>query len=382
MNDEQPRSAWNIVALIATLGLAAVVAVVAVTRSDRRGPAAEGSPTASPSASASATAPGSLAGRGPYVVYANGTGEVFAYDVSAKQWVTMGRIDGPPVPQHARQPSSGEVVAFATDGGTVWKVTRQGLDRVALLPVSRPELLEGGVVSRDGRRFAVGQTGADPELLIVNLANGRTQAIPRASGSSNRYPDEPLIPVAWSLGGSLVYQMPVCDCDDGSPGLYLYDLEAERSTLIAATAQDDFFQGFALSPDGQQLLWSDVGGRPFVLRRLSAGRSGSTVVRRDADERVNAIRWAPDGRSVLLDLAGVGGARSFELADPESGDTQRTIAGMPDRVAIEALLPGRVVVVSEIAGLNDPPMLVIVAAGEASTIAESDQEPVFLGWLR
>lgn len=382
MNDERRRSAWNVVALIAGLGLAAVVAVVAVSRSDRLAAGGDDQPTASPSASASPTAPGALAGRGPYVVYATGAGEVSAYDTAGKQWVSMGRIDDSPVPQHLRQPGNGEVVAFATDAGTVWKVTREGLDRVALLPVGRPELLEGGTVSRDGRRFAIAQTGAAPELMIVNLTNGRTQAIPRGSGSSNRYPDEALVPVGWSLGGSLVYQMPVCDCDSGSPGLYLYDLESERSSLISATAQDDFFQRFALSPDGQQLLWSDVADRPYLLRRLSAGRSSATVIRRDAAERVNAITWAPDGRSILLDLFAESGGRSFELADPESGDVQRALDGIPERVAIEALLPGRIVVVSELGAVEEPTALVIVAGGDAVTVAESDQEPVFLGWLR
>jgi hypothetical protein len=358
MNEERQGSAWNIVALIASLGLAAVVAVVAVSRSDRPGPASGESPSPSPSTSASPTAPGSLAGHGPYVVYATGAGEVVAYDTAAKQFVSMGRIDGPPVTQYPRQPGNGDIVAFATDEGTVWKVAREGLDRVALLPVSRPALLDGGAVSRDGRRLAVAYTGPDPELMIVNLTNGRTQAISREGGSSNRYPDEPLVPVGWSLGGSLVYQMPVCDCDTGSPGLYLYDLDAERSTLIPATAQDEFFQRFAVSPDGQQLLWSDVEDRPYVLRRLSAGRSGATVIRRDADQRVNAIAWAPDGRSVLLDLFEEGGGRSFELADPESGDRTRNVSGLPERVAIEALLPGRIIVAMALGGLQDTPTLV------------------------
>src|SRR5688572_16742417 len=104
MNEDRRRSIWNVVALIATLGLAAVVAVVAVTRSDRSGAEGVGSPSSSPSPTPSPTAPGALAGKGPYIVYGSESGEVFAYDVSAAQWVSMGRIDDAPVSQLGRQP--------------------------------------------------------------------------------------------------------------------------------------------------------------------------------------------------------------------------------------------------------------------------------------
>ncbi|MGH2728624.1 MAG: hypothetical protein ACRDKS_16760, partial [Actinomycetota bacterium] len=224
MNGERQGSIWNVVAFVATLGLVAVVAVVAVTREDRTAKP-KPSPSSTPSPSPSSSAPGELSGKGPYLVYALASREVFAHDVSTGSSTSIGSIDDEPVFHIARQPGDGTVVAFTTRGSVVWRVDREGLDRVALLPVSDGRLLAGGAVSRDGRRYAIASTGPDPELILINLKNGRTTAF-RREGGANRYPREPLVPVGWSLGGSLVYQDPVCDCADPSPGWYLYDVEA------------------------------------------------------------------------------------------------------------------------------------------------------------
>ena len=375
---EPPRSFWNIVALIATLGLAATVAVVAVTRSDRDGPAAGGSPTASASPSPSPTAAGKLAGRGPYLVYALASGEVFAYDTAAEQWVSMGSIDGRPAPRYVHQPGSGLVVAFATEEGTVWRVDREGLARVALLPVNAPDDVVGGTVSRDGRRLALTVTGVD-ELVIVNLANGRTSVIPRGTGSGNRYPDDlALVPIGWSLGGSLVYQLPVCFCEDGDPGMYIYDLEAERSTVLAPTSRDVLSGQFALSPDGQRLVWSDED----ALRGLAAGRQSATVLRRAPDEEFfTDLHWSTDGASLLVSFADspFGSPVRWEFADPETGDRRRDALGIPSGAEIVALLPGRLIVVE--VGSEAEQRLLTIADGREKVVAD-EGSPVFLGWLR
>ena len=376
---ERPRSVWNIVALVATLGLSAVVAVVAVARSDRPGPEVGGSPTATASPSPSPTAPGKLAGRGPYIVYATASGEVFAYDTAAKVWVAMGNVDAPSVRQHIRQPSSGLVAAFATEAGTVWRVDREGLARVALLPLSDPSTLEGGTVSRDGRRFAIATTGRDPELMIVNLGNGRTSALPRRTGSGNRYPeDAPLVPVGWSLGGSLVYQLPICNCPEEMPGLYLYDLAAERSTLVDATARE-IVDRVAISPDGQAVVWGD--GQ--ILRKLAAGRRSASVLRRIAREEIfSTVLWSTDGASLMLAIGSVdpdGEPTTLELADPASGDLRREVTGIPEDGFSVALLPGRLIVV-EAGGDAERRLLTFVDGRESVVAAEGS--PVFLGWLR
>lgn len=373
MNGERQGSMWNVIALIATLGLVAVVAVVAVTREDRTPkPQASESPTPSPSPSGST--PSELAGEGPYLVYALATREVFAYDVAKGESTAIGTIDEEAIFRFDRQPGDGTVVAFATQGSVVWRVDRDGLDRVALLPVNDARVLAGGTASRDGRRFAIASTGADPELILVNLNNGRTTAFRRESGA-NRYPREPLVPVGWSLGGSLVYQDPVCDCDDPSPGLYLYDLEAERSSILPPTTQAEFLL-FAISPNGQQLIWAEEG----TLRRLAAGRQSATVLRRSSDRLFSSVVWSADGASVLVAHAPAdGGPRSTELVDPESGDRLRAVRGIPEQGLVLALLPDRLVVVQ--VGDDADRRLLTILDGAEKVVAEGDS-PVFLGWIR
>src|SRR5437773_12433584 len=89
------RSIWNGVALVATLGVAAAVAVVAVTRSDKKAAVPTPSPSASVSPSPSRP-PGTLDGTGPYVVYASGA-DVFAFDVSSGKSTPLGSLGERPV---------------------------------------------------------------------------------------------------------------------------------------------------------------------------------------------------------------------------------------------------------------------------------------------
>lgn len=380
------RSLWHIVAVIATLALAVVVAVVAVTRDEGGERPLARSPSPSPSPTAPES-PGGLAGEGPYVIYAGGD-SVFAFDVSTKESEFLGQLDGDPVGERSRQPGTGRVVAFPTQEGGVWSVTRQGLDRIGVIPPDVGRALEGAAVSADDGKIAIAFRSPEPGIVLVDLQSGRPTVIER--NRRGEYPPEPLLPIAWSLGGGLVYEIPYCECDDGSSGLYALDLGTGSSTRLPGTESNDFFR-LAVSPSGQALYYGTATNRrcpgggaeacdgpPYFMRRLAAGQRGSSVLDRATDERFVLDAISPDGMRLLVRRQDQEFRTSrLELYSAE-GERRASPRGVPAGAQGVALLPGDVIIAGTLGSLY------MVEAGRADVILESGTSApaVYLGWLR
>jgi hypothetical protein len=389
------RSVWNVVAVIVTLALTVAVAVVAVTKGEPK--LFEAAPTLSPSASPSASpSPKGLDGDGPFIVYATDQG-AFAYDVAGGTTKRLGSLTDLPVGERSHQPGNGRVVAFPTQDGSVWRVTRAGMARVGVIPSADGDRFQGAVLSPDDRRLAVEALAPEPATLIVDLDTGRTTAIRRVERRGNTYPkDFDLLPIAWSLGGSLIYEIPSCDGCDGIPGgLYTIDTSKGTSTLVTGTGQS-YFLDSAISASAQSVFYGTAtrrrcppgpaagpcSGPPFALRRLAAGRRGPETLERDdaADFRPAAI--SPDGG--LLLVRRVNHNTEKERVDLFTADGQREspIRGLRADAEPLALLPRDVVVATLGA---DEPSLVVVSGGRSRTVATKatgdDSVPVFLGWL-
>lgn len=378
---DQPRAVWNVVALVSTLALAAVVAVVAVTRSDE--PTA--SPAASPSVSVSPSpspSPGELAGAGPFIVLWSGDGKVVAYDLPTGRATTLGTIEPRPVIEAPRQPGGGRLVAFPTESGEVWKVSREGLTRVATIPPASAGSLAGRAVSPDGRRMASLTLEPDPGLVVVDLEDGGIDI--RAGEFRGDSPDEPLLPVGWSLGGTILYELPFCRCPSWSEGLFAVDLEASSISVVPGT-RSDRLDRFVLSQEGQTLLYGTE-GPPYELRRVAAGQRGADVIRESRDASLEPVAVSPDGRLVLLERTESRTGRvRYELADTESGDAVRrdTISRIPAGARGLALLPDQDAIVVGVPVATGT-AIVLVREDRTQTLGTADGsgDPLYLGWLR
>jgi len=285
------RSVWNAVALVLTLGLAAAVAVVAVTRSSHESTAPSPSPSPTPSPTPTIGTPSGLVGEGPYLVYAT-PGGVFAYDVASGQTIPLGAIDGKPVTQRSRQPGAGRLVAFATQDGSVWSVRRVGMTRVGAIPPDAGDSFEGSAVSPDDRRIAIAAMAPDPATVLVDLASGASTVIERIK--RGQYPPEALLPIAWSLGGGIVYQIPFCQCDGGSPGLYALDVNGGGSTIVPGTRTTTLSR-FVVSASGRQLAY---------ISADAVGVSQVFIENADGSDPRALTSFAGDVQAVSVTLSG------------------------------------------------------------------------------
>jgi hypothetical protein len=378
-----PRAIWNAVALVSTLALAAVVAVVAVARSDREAAKATPSPSsASPSPSPSPTEPGELGGKGPFVVFSTSDVGVVAYDLDSGVQTRLGSIKTSPVIEGSRQPGTGRLVAFPTEDGTVWQVTRKGLAEVGSIPRSAGTTFLGRAASPDGRRLATLALEPAPALVLVDLADGRVEV--KRGGFRGDEPEEPLLPVGWSLGGTIVYQVPFCRCETWTPGLWAVDLEAESIAVVPGTRSDQLGR-FVMTQEGQSLLYGTE-GPPFSLRRVASGQRGADVIRQSRDASLSPLALSPDGRLALLERKDPRTGRiRFEMAEADTGDavTREVVSRIPSGAFPLALLSDEIAVVS-VPGASGPNVILVredrIIPLASSTATGAD--PVYLGWLR
>lgn len=387
----EKRALWNVFALVATLGLATAVAVVAVTKTEDTIVVPEPSRSPSPSPSASVATPGGpIEGEGPFVLYAN-RGRVFAYDIASAATVVLGSLDGTPASQRSRQPGNGRIVAFPTVDGSVWTIARSGMKKAARIPQSAGTSFEGSVVSPDDRRLAVAALTPDPATVLVDLNTGRSTLVERTR--RGQYPADPLLPVAWGLGGEVVYEVPFCQCDRPVDGLYALDSATGNSTLVSSTRDTSLFR-FVVSSSGQALFYGAATphrcrsgesepceGAPFFLRRLAAGQRGSETIRRDSGAAFFPDAISEDGTMLVTRV--VPGETTTRVERYDATGARRTsIRGIPSGALPVALLDDDAVV----ATTGSPGTIVVVRGGKAETIVRSDalrdEPPLYLGWLR
>jgi hypothetical protein len=283
------------------------------------------------------------------------------------------------------------LVALATIDGSVWTVSRAGMKRIGQIPGRLGTSFEGSALSPEDRRLAVAALTPRASTVTVDLSTGAATAIPRKRGG--QYPPEPLLPVAWSLGGGLLYEVPFCQCPEGAPGLYALDTATGNASLVAGT-RTTRLANFVVSSSGQALFYGEgtsrrcrsgepepCGQAPYFLRRIAAGQRGTETIRRATDAAFLPDAISLDGTSMLVTRRVAGGTTSRVERIDADGERLSSFRGLPPGATPLALLAGDVVVV----GTTAPWTIAVVGEGKAETIARSDVAgdgaPRFLGWL-
>lgn len=397
------------VALVAPLSAVAVATVVAVIRSDRPKAESTPAPVLSPSPTPSQMVSRGLSGKGPFIVYAAhtfGLGEVFAYDVASGDTISLGMAYAPSIDGRSIQAGSGKMIAFAGSSRMVWRIDRRGLHSVGTIsPFGRDDRLrtgndvpdtlggvEGWAMSPDLRFLATAIRLDKPILVVMDLQTGEPAVFPQSAGDVND-----LIPVGWDVGGSTIYQIPICHCGGGTPGLYRFDFRTGASSLLSATRGKYLYGDVVASPDGRTVVYGtredfvpcvDGGepfcsGPPFELRHMSPDGRSSTLLRRSDSASFEPPVMSSDGRRVLVKrVDNETRAVLLETIDTRSGERigASRAFGLPQVASVGAILPDGTLVAFH----SDGGRIYLIRGGRVATIAKRKgpwQQISYLGWL-
>ncbi|MFY7952755.1 MAG: WD40 repeat domain-containing protein, partial [Armatimonadaceae bacterium] len=187
------------------------------------------------------------------------------------------------------------------------------------------DMIQTAEVSPDGKTIAMNCGGAAAHrILLLDPATGQIrQSIPvgRAQGTG----------LAWGPDSRTLY------ANGGNSGrIHVLRLDengkATEGMPIALEGTGSFQSGLAVSPDGTRLIVGDIGVPTLRLIDPSTGKEATrrALKRR---ERPGVLRWAPDGKTVLL---ADWGSDKVHILDPVTLETQMTVttAAHPNDIRI------------------------------------------------
>ena len=152
-------------------------------------------------------------------------------------------------------------------------------------------------VSPDGSRLAVGiENGRQADVWIYDFSG--TSAIRRLTlEGQNRYP-------IWSADGQRV----AFHSDrDGNPGIFWQPADGGTVERLTSAPTGAAHVPESLSPDGKQLLFSEVRGQAYVLHSLSlSDRSSAPFGSVQSTQPIDAV-FSPDGRWIAYAASKVAG---------------------------------------------------------------------------
>lgn len=187
------------------------------------------------------------------------------------------------------------------EGYQVWAMNADGSKR-RQLSHGQP----GGIWpawSTDGHRLAFSSwlhkpSGyLEPTHICVMEADGSGRRQLTRGRAYDLYP-------AWSADGTILFLRK--KDFHGSSG-DVFAVRADGGGLVRVTTLGHV-SGFALSPDGTQIVLHDTEQRRIVLLPANGGGTPTTLIDNDFDYNAVSFSWSPDGKAIAMALADLSGA--------------------------------------------------------------------------
>lgn len=279
-----PRFARLLIALalaVATIGIAIFAAGALPRHADPFGPAHNGT-----------------------LVYGASDGDIYAIDPVTNASTAI--VTGPMIDFAPFFSPDGARLAFvrAEQRTGPFVLMLAGADGTRPRPLSGPLTgLELATWSPDGSRIAVtSELGGEPTLWILGIDGSTVRLLP--SGTTAEY-------VQWRPNGSELMFRGLTS-GPGRPTYGLYVVRADgtgMSQIVPPSDSGDLWQSPALSPDGEQVVYTqwdpDIGGRLWVV--AIDGGQPQELAFEGTTEGDWGVRWSPDGlRLVFNRLDGTG----------------------------------------------------------------------------
>ena len=242
-----------------------------------------------------------------------------------------------------------------------------------------PVLFSRYAATRDGSRLAFVGRGDEgrPQIFTAGIDGSRVRQLthdPRGA-----------ISPAWSPDGGMIAY--IGSGADGSEALVVLDVATGESTPLPEAGPVLAWAGVQFTPDGSSLLYSGGSWTPYedpligaterfrsVLRTVPVDGGKSTVLMGRAEGMADATNGSlsPDGSLVTMmgsELGGPGAARFVSNAD---GTERRFGLGRASNPAGTWSPDGRRIVCAGRDKRNHPVVVVDVATGRVSAVAEAD----------
>ena len=225
-------------------------------------------------------------------------------------------------------------------GGAILIHSRaDGQDRVvpfALAPA------ESGSWFPDGRSLLVAVRDTEERRLNyfkVDIATGNHERVmsTRAFGIPMR---RPLV----SPDGQAVFYVDREATGVGSSYLRRHDLRTGADTQLKSLTGDNYFNSFAISPDGSQIAYFRSGGETVLEVMPSNGGEPKALYRggNSGQSRWSGLAWSRDGRQILfVKQPETGGSRQSDLwrVSPADGATAPIGITMPGMIRFPSIDP-------------------------------------------